>query len=111
MASRLQLHAILCDILGPRAGTSGNNSTDYNVYFQPPASVKMQYPAIRYSLSDIDIIHADNRVYKQTTYYEIVVIDPNPDSEIVARVSGLTSCRFDRYYVSDNLNHYVFTIH
>ena len=43
MGNRLELHEIFCDILGSR-----------NAYFQPPASVKMNYPAIKYSLSNIE---------------------------------------------------------
>ena len=82
-----------------------------NVYFQPPASVKMQYPAIVYSRSNIDNAHADNSVYKQEYAYEITVIDRNPDSEIVKKVSRLPRCRFNRHYPSDNLNHDVFTIY
>lgn len=100
MASRLELHEVLCEILGSR-----------NVYFQPPASVKMQYPAIVYSRSNIENTHADNTVYLQGWCYEIVVIDPNPDSEYVEKISKLPFCSFDRHYPSDNLNHDVFTLY
>jgi len=100
MASRLKLQTELEELLGTR-----------NVYFSPPASVKMQYPAIVYSLSNIDNAHADNSVYKQEYAYEITVIDRNPDSDIVKKVSRLPRCRFNRHYPSDNLNHDVFTIY
>ena len=43
MRNRLDLQKIFEDILGSK-----------NVYFQPPESLKMKYPAIRYSLDDID---------------------------------------------------------
>ena len=52
MESRLKLQTILEDILG-----SGN------VYFQPPSSVKMSYPAIRYSRDNIDKKVANNSTY------------------------------------------------
>lgn len=100
MASRLELQTELEEILGSR-----------NVYFQPPESVKMKYPAIRYSLSSIENRHADNRAYKQTKAYELILIDPNPDSEYIDKLSQLPYCRFDRFYPADNLNHYVFTIY
>lgn len=100
MASRLELHEILCGILGSR-----------NVYFQPPASVKMQYPAIVYSRSNLENTHADNAVYLQKPCYELVVIDKNPDSVYVEQVSTLPLCRFDRHYTADNLNHDVFTLY
>lgn len=101
MASRLQLHEILCDILGTR-----------NVYFQPPESVKMKYPAIVYSLINIKNNFADNRVYRANKQYEIIVIDKNPDSEIVNEIMHhLPIVSFNRHYKADNLNHYVFTVY
>lgn len=100
MASRLELHEALCELLGSR-----------NVYFQPPASVRMQYPAIIYSRKDIENIHADDIVYLQRRCYEVIVIEYDPDSEIVESVSNLPLCRFDRHYEADNLNHDVFTLY
>lgn len=100
MASRLDLQALLEDILGSR-----------NVYFQPPDSVAMKYPAIRYSLSDIERINANDLPYKQSKAYSVILIDPDPDSQYVDRISRLSYCRFDRCYPADNLNHYVFTLY
>ena len=100
MASRLELQTRLEEILGSR-----------NCYFQPPASLKMSYPAIRYKLNGIDKINANNLAYIQSRSYEVTVIDANPDSEIPDKVSQLPMCRFDRYYTADNLNHYVYTIY
>lgn len=100
MASRLELQTMLEDILGSR-----------NVYFQPPASIKMQYPAIVYSRSNIDNTNADDAMYTQNRSYEVTVIDYNPDSSIVDRLSRVPKCRFDRHFSSDNLNHDVFTLY
>lgn len=100
MASRLELHEVLCKILGSR-----------NVYFQPPESVKMQYPAIVYERSDIRTLYADNNPYLQSLQYQVTVIDKNPDSEIVTGVSKLPLCRFDRHFTADHLNHDVFTLY
>ena len=99
MASRLQLQTELEELLGSK-----------NVYYQPPASVKMSYPAIVYSRNEIRNDFANNDVYSQNRSYEVIVIDKNPDSEIVDKVSQLPMCRFDRHYTSDNLNHDVFTL-
>ena len=100
MASRLELQTMLEDILGRR-----------NVYFQPPASIKMQYPAIVYSRSNIDNTNADDAMYTQNRSYEVTVIDANSDSSIVDRLSRIPKCRFDRHFSSDNLNHDVFTLY
>lgn len=100
MSRRLELQTLLENILGSR-----------NVYYQPPASILMKYPAIVYSRYDIENVHADNAVYAQRTAYSVTVIDKNPDSEYVNKISMLPLCSFDRHYVSDNLNHDVFTLY
>ena len=71
----------------------------------------MQYPAIVYSRDDIENNHANNGVYMQSTAYNIIVIDPDPDSEVVQKVGKLPMCMFDRHYAADNLNHDSFTIY
>ena len=100
MDRRLELHEILVDILGSR-----------NVYFQPPSDVRMKYPAIVYKRTDIDILHADDGVHRKTTAYEVIVIDPDPDSEIVYKVADLPKCRFMNHYTADNLNHDAFKLY
>lgn len=100
MNRRLELHELLVEILGSR-----------NVYFQPPATVKMKYPAIVYNRNDFDNQHADNIPYVQKVGYQIIVIDKNPDSETVHKIAQLPLCRYDRHYNSDNLNHDVFSIY
>lgn len=100
MPSRLDLQTTLETILGSR-----------NVYFQPPESVKLKYPAIVYSRNDIMNQFADDSVYSQSHAYQIIVIDKNPDSPIVDKVSKLPRCSFDRHYASDGLNHDVFRIY
>lgn len=100
MRSRIDLQTVLEGILGSR-----------NVYFQPPASVKMSYPAIIYSRKNFDNRYANDSIYKQMTAYEIIVIDKNPDSDLVQKMVGLQYCSFDRHYEADNLNHDVFTLY
>ena len=100
MGNRLDLSAIFKEILGSE-----------NVYFQPPASAKMGYPAIVYSLKNLGNTHANDSVYRQLPEYQVTVIDRDADSEIVSKVSVLPYCRFDRQYASNNLNHTVFSIH
>lgn len=82
-----------------------------NVYFQPPPSLQMSYPAIVYTRTTIENSYADNSPYLQGVAYKLVVIDKNPDSAIVKKVSKLPKCKFNSHYVSDNLNHDAFTIY
>lgn len=81
-----------------------------NLYFQPPASIKMNYPAIVYSIARVDNKFAANKNYLQFIGYQVIVIDKDPDSYIFKKVSRLPKCSFDRSFTSDNLNHFVFTI-
>lgn len=99
MRSRASLQSELEDILGSR-----------NVYFQPPESLKLSYPAIVYKRSRINNRFANNDVYNQYDSYEVTVIDKNPDSQIARDISLFPKTRFDRNFVSENLNHTVFTI-
>ena len=80
-----------------------------NVYFQPPSKERMKYPAIVYSLDDINNVFANNASYKQTRSYEVILIDANPDSAFIDKLNDL-GCKFVRHYVTDQLNHFVFTI-
>ena len=100
MARRLDLHEILCGMLNSRS-----------CYFQPPSSVRMQYPAIRYSIKDVEKRSADDIAYRKLPCYELILIDKNPDSEFIEKLLDLPYCSYDRHYESDNLNHDVFTLY
>ena len=100
MGTRLELHEVLCNIIGSR-----------NVYYQPPESIKMNYPAIVYSRNDISNKYGDDIPYVQSISYQVTVIDKDPDSTIFSDVSKLPYCRFNRHFTSDNLNHDVFTLY
>ena len=83
---------------------------DGHLYFQPPESVRMKYPAIVYQRNRIHNRFADNKVYAQSDEYQVTVIDKNPDSELVRQVSLLSNCQHVRHFTADNLNHDVFHI-
>lgn len=100
MSNRIELHEKLCEILGSR-----------NVYFQPPESIKLVYPAIVYTTYIIRKVAANDRGYIMTPAYETVLIDKNPDSEYVEKLIELPYSSFNRSYAVDNLNHFVFTIY
>lgn len=100
MASRLELHNKLIELKG-----------DNNVYYQPPESKKMDYPAIRYSKISLFSLRADNSIYHDLDCYEIIVIDLLPDNPIIKELLKLPYCSYERHYVSDNLNHDVLRIY
>jgi hypothetical protein len=70
----------------------------------------MVYPCIVYQLNDIDTGHASNLPYRRTKEYQITVMDRDPDTLLVDKVSALPTSRFERFFTVNQLNHYVFTL-
>lgn len=99
MGQRLDLQAILVDILGSN-----------HVYFQPPPSVQMKYPCIVYKRDGQQTEYADDYPYSRIRRYLITVIDQNPDSTIHEGVGALPLSAYDRFYTADNLNHDVYRL-
>jgi hypothetical protein len=98
---RLQLHEELCEILGSR-----------NVYFQPPGTVRMKYPCIRYSRDRGRHLNADNRTYLYKQAYQIIYMDFNPDNEVVEQLmEHFSEISYIRNYTADNINHDVLIIY
>lgn len=80
-------------------------------YFQPPSNLQMVYPCIVYQLDFMDSQFADNVPYRVGTRYQLTIIDRDPTSQIRFAVAKLPKTAFDRFFVANNLNHTVFTIH
>lgn len=100
MASRLDLQSLLETLLDSK-----------NVYYQPPESLKMEYPCIRYLKSDIDSKYANNKKYINTNKYEIIVIDRKPDNEVINKILELPLSSYERHYTGDNLHHDVIILY
>ena len=100
MADRLDLQGLLEELLESR-----------NVYYKPPESIKMQYPAIRYSKKNIQSVYANNSNYLMRDCYELIVISRSPDHPVITKLLALPYCSYDRPYVADNLYHDVLTIY
>ena len=82
-----------------------------NVYFNPPTSVSMKYPAIRYKLYDFREINANNKKYLIIPEYTVTLITKNPEDPAILKLEKLGYCTFDRSYIADNLYHYVYRIY
>lgn len=82
-----------------------------HVYYNPPATLKMEYPCIRYSRKDIESRFANNAAYSLLKCYELIVIAKEKDHPVVEELLALPYCTYDRHYKSDNLNHDVLTIY
>lgn len=88
------LHEILCEILGSR-----------HVYYQPPESIRMTYPAIVYSLNDVHTNKADGKQYINYRRYQVQYISRDPDETVIDALLELEYSSFDRRFIVDNLYH------
>lgn len=100
MASRLDLQSKLEDLLELK-----------HVYFQPPEDLKMEYPAIKYSLSKIESNYANDAKYSNFNRYEIIVMDRLPNNKAIQKILQLPYSSFDRSYKANNLNHDVIILY
>lgn len=98
---RLELDARLRRILGYN-----------NLYFEPPTSVTMHYPCVRYTRERIDTNYANNKVYLAKQRYDITLIYYDVDGDLVDKFlfnnEGLTFSH-ERHYVADGLHHDILT--
>ena len=79
-------------------------SDELHVYFQPPPSVRLEYPAIIYKVNDYSQEFADDRLYKKDRSYLVTLVHYDPDNIIVEKLLwAFPKMRFDRTYTSDNL--------
>ena len=94
MGRRLDLQALLESILGSD-----------NVYFQPPATVEMQYPAIVYERDAARTQFADNKPHRYTQRYKLTVIARSPDTDIHLEVAKLPMTTYERHFTAGGLHH------
>jgi hypothetical protein len=99
--TRADFHAILQGIVG----------AENKVYFQPPEKSKMTYPCIVYSLADLDSEYADDIPYSIKIKYRVILIQELPVGAAIMSLAKLEASRFQSSYISDNLNHYAYSIY
>ena len=100
MRTRLELQSKLEEVLESR-----------QVYYQPPSTVKMEYPAIVYSKSNIRTTHGNDAVYSKMKKYDLIVISKRPDDPVIEKLLELSYCSYERSYKADNLNHDLLSIY
>lgn len=102
MHSRLELQSELTNLLG----------SDH-VYFQPPESIRLQYPCFIYERSSGYAQDADDLKYNKYFRYELMYITKEPDTnDFVNRIlDTFMYCTYTRHFVSENLNHEVFDLY
>lgn len=94
MGTRTELQTLLESILGSS-----------NVYFQPPESIRMKYPAIVYSIRNYRELQANNKSYVRRRFYRVQYISRNPDNDVADKLLDLEYCASAGRFVVDNLYH------
>lgn len=101
MGTRIQLHEKLLALFGSN-----------RVYFQPPPTIKMTYPAIVYNFAGIYEGPANDKKYITENRYTVTFIHKDPDINYSEEVYAVfPMCSFDRRFVNDNLYHDVYTLY
>ena len=100
MGQRLALQTLLEETLGSE-----------HVYFQPPESLKIAYPAVVYNRDKYFVNHSDNSPHLVVARYQVTLIYRDTDSKLPDKFAHLPMCSYQRHFVSDNLNHDVFDLY
>ncbi len=83
-----------------------------HTYFQPPSSVRIEYPCFIYSRDVGRTMRADDRRYGYAEGYEVIYITTDPDTVTPQKVmDAFTYCSDGKPYIKDGLYHYPFTIY
>lgn len=82
-----------------------------NVYFQPPSSIRLDYPCLVYDLEKTDVKYADNAPYALHDVYFLKYITRDPDDFTRNQIIMLPMCSSEKVYISDNLYHHPFRLY
>lgn len=100
MATFKEARAILSKIVGHD-----------RVYFQPPESIKMAYPAVVFHLSDLAATRGSNTVFSMRDRYTVTVMDKQPFPEYLYDLQRVPYTSLDTTYRVNGLNHFVYTMY
>ncbi len=82
-----------------------------NVYFDPPESAKIEYPAIIFSREKIWKTEADNVGYLFNDRFEVKFIRKTESGDIVDKLLMLPYCEHNRSYKASDMYHDAFTFY
>lgn len=81
------------------------------VYFQPPENLKIEYPAVVFHLSKMEIDRASDVPYKGAKEYSVTLITKDPEPDVIDEILKIPYSSLDTTYISDGMNHFVFTVY
>lgn len=82
-----------------------------HVYFNPPETIKLQYPCIIFKKKGANLKKADNRVYRKTSQYQLIYIrDKNDELMENKLLDAFPMISEGVSYTSQNLLHTPYTL-
>ena len=97
MERRYELNDALKKVLGSN-----------NVYFQPSENIKLNYDCIIYKKGKAKKFRANNNIYINKDFYELLVISKKPDNHIVDELEkSFKYCEHQTSYTANGLYHSV----
>lgn len=99
MKDREAFHSFLKELLGSD-----------QVYFQPPSTTQMAYPAIVYSRARTGKRYAGNSPFRINERFTVTLITKAPDKVLFNKLITLLMCSHSASFAANNLNHDVFDI-
>lgn len=86
--------------------------TGWNIYFQPPESIKLSFPCIIYGRGEIDAKYADDKMYVGKRAYNVQIISRDPECTLAETLMmNISGCKSTGLSVIDNLYHDNLTIY
>lgn len=83
-----------------------------NVYYQPPANLKMKYPAIVYSLDGLDVKRFDNTRLINKNCFSVTHIYRNESENLVeTMLKNFEYISFDNRSIADGIYNDHYTIY
>lgn len=82
------------------------------VYYKPTVNTKMEYPCIKFDRSGRPSEFANNKRYIVHDQFTIIYISRASQKDILSvieQIEEIPFVIFDRHYVADGLEHYVYT--
>ena len=81
------------------------------VYYQPPESIKIEYPCIIYHMHGDEVHHADNMPYKRFKQYSCTYITRSATDLTADQMIYIPHSEFSRAYTTNGLHHTVYYIY
>lgn len=83
-----------------------------HVYYEPPESIKLEYPCIIYSKGRGETVFGNDMPYVFTNAYDVLYVTTDPDDPLPDQIAlSFQMITHKRHYVYENLHHDSYTIY